>query len=117
MKQFKFLLLLMSLIVSTNTFSQELLDSLPTTREGFVKSEPAVINTINWLESTPMDQEVDKRKLLSAMLLAWLTNSPTVTVTFNAKIFPSSKKNPDRSFRRRYSRLLPNQWALLKTTD
>lgn len=81
--------------ISMNVFSQEsgLLDSLPTTREGFIKSEPAVINTINWLENTPFDQEPEKRKLLSAQLLAWLTNSPTVTVTFDSKLTPSSKKN------------------------
>jgi hypothetical protein len=78
-------------------FSQDLqsLDPLPTTRDEFVKSEPAVIALVDWLETTPLGQETDKRKGMNALLLTWLTNAPTVTVEVNTKVTPMSKKNPD----------------------
>jgi hypothetical protein len=85
------------LSIATLSYSQDdkLLDSLPTTKDGFIKSEPAVINTIDWLENTPLNQEPGKRKQLYATFLAWLTNSPTVTVNVDSKIEPFIKKNPD----------------------
>jgi len=77
---------------------RELLTTLPTTKEEFVKSEPALLNTIDWLENTPVDQETDKRKTQYATFLAWLTNSPTVTIIFNANVMPFTKKNSDLLF-------------------
>jgi len=97
MTKFKLLATLIAiLIVTTNSFSQEkqLLDDLPSTKEDFVKSEPLVINTVDWLESTPINQDNEKRKLLNAKLLAWLINSPTVTIELNSTT-PFAKKNPD----------------------
>lgn len=84
-------------LLATKSFSQDfsLLDPLPTTKEEFIKSEPAIISLVDWLENTPLDQEPDKRKRMYAILLAWLTNSPTVTVEVNQKVTPMSKKNPD----------------------
>ena len=72
-----------------------LLDPLPTTKEEFIKSESAIIDLVDWLENTPLDQATDKRKKMYAILLAWLTNSPPVTVEVNEKVTPMSKKNPD----------------------
>lgn len=75
-------------------FSQDgLLTALPTTKEEFVQSEPAVIATVNWLEQTPLDQEPDQRKLQNALLVGWITNSPTVTLTLDQKLMPFIKKN------------------------
>jgi hypothetical protein len=87
-------------IISFASFSQdkELLTALPTTKEEFIKSEPALLNTIDWLENTPADQETEKRKVQNATFLAWLTNSPTVTITFNEKVMPLSKKNSELLF-------------------
>ena len=101
MKKIKcYLTLLAFLLIATRSFSQDkpFLDTLPTTKEGFIKSEPAVINTIDWLENTPLDQEPEKRKLFLATFLAWLTNSPTVTIELNEKVTPFLKKNPDLLF-------------------
>ena len=90
-----YLILLLIPFTASKSFSQDvqLLDSIPTTKEGFVKSEPAVINTINWIESTPMNQDVDTRKQIYATLLAWITNSPTLTITLDQKTTPFIKKN------------------------
>jgi hypothetical protein len=93
----KLFLLLFIALTSAKSFSQDikLLQPLPTSKEEFVKSEPAVINLVDWMESTPLDQDSDKRKEMNALLLGWLTNSPTVTVEVNEKVTPMSKKNPD----------------------
>jgi len=84
-------------VLATKSFSQDtkLLDPMPSTKDDFVKSEPAIIGVIEWLENTPLNQEIDKRKSLNAILLAWITNSPIVTIEVNTKITPLSKKNPD----------------------
>lgn len=97
MKSVKTFCLVVILMLSTRSFSQNgaLLDSLPTTKEGFIKSEPALINTIDWLENTPLNEQADKRKLLNATFVAWVVNSPTVTIEVNSKVAPLAKKNPD----------------------
>jgi hypothetical protein len=93
-------LLFILLSTATISFSQDnrLLDTLPTTKEGFIKSEPSVINTVDWLENTPLNQDVEKRKQLYTIFLEWVTNSPTVTISISSKITPISKKNPDIIF-------------------
>jgi hypothetical protein len=87
------------LFVSTG-FSQneKMLDVLPKTKADYISSEPSVINTIDWLENSPVNQQVGKRKQLNAKLLAWLTNSPTVTIDLNEKTTPFVKKNPELLF-------------------
>ena len=77
------------------TNAQELLSELPSTKEEFISSEKKVLATIDWLENTPMNQEQDKRKVQNALLIAWLTNSPTVTLEINADILTFTKKNPE----------------------
>jgi hypothetical protein len=76
-------------------FSQELLNDLPTTKEEFVASEQKILATIEWLEITPFDKDVEKRTNQKALLVAWLTNSPTVTLEVNADVLTFTKKNPD----------------------
>ena len=85
------------LLLSISAFSQssELLNQLPTTKAEFVASEKQVINTIDWLENTPVDQNVEKRDAQKALLVAWITNSPTVTLNVNADILTFTKKNPE----------------------
>jgi hypothetical protein len=79
------------------SFSQtdELLDALPTTKDEFINSEKKVLATINWLENTPLDQEADKRKAQNALLVAWITNSPTVTLEISAGVLTFTKKNSE----------------------
>lgn len=94
----KAFLLTASLIFTYNLFAQngELLDKLPgDTKEEYIKSEPKVLATINWLENTPMDTEETKRKQQLALLTAWIVNSPTVTIEVDSKILTFTKKNSE----------------------
>ena len=75
--------------------AQELLDELPTTKEAFIASEKKVLGTIDWLENTAVNQEEEKRKQQNAILVAWITNSPTVTLEISANVLTFTKKNPE----------------------
>ena len=94
----KFLLLLVLFLQSSKSFSQkQLLDSLPGTKEEFKQSEPAVINSIHWLENTPLNQDAERRKSQYILLTAWMVNSPTVSITVNSNAIPFMK-NTDLFF-------------------
>ena len=97
MLQFKTILMSILLLSSTNTFarSEELLDGLPSTKEEFIASEKKVLATIDWFENTPINQELEKRKLQNANLVAWITNSPTVILEINADNLTFTKKNAE----------------------
>ena len=83
------------LITTQQAFGQELLMDLPTTKEEFIASEKKVLATIDWLEVAPFEKEDDKRNKEKVVLLAWITNSPTVTLEINANVLTFNKKNPD----------------------
>jgi hypothetical protein len=96
MKTLKHILALLLLIsVYSNSFAQdqELLAELPKTKEEFVQSEKKLLASINWLENTPLDQDKEKHQQQYALLTAWLTNSPTVTITVNSNVLTFTKKN------------------------
>lgn len=60
--------------------------------------EKTILESIDWLEDTPHDQEADKRQMLNALLLQWLTDSKDVTVELNAIVLDYTKKNEDFLF-------------------
>ena len=85
---------LMSIAVQ-QVSAQELLTSVPTTKAEFIASEKQVLITINWLETTPFDQDETMRKAQNALLLQWLTESPTVTMELNTDVIPFMNTSPD----------------------
>jgi hypothetical protein len=92
--------LAVSIVFSTSLSAQEVvaIDSLPKTKDEYVRSEKNVIAVADWLENNPVDQDADKRKLYNAYLVAWITNAPTVTISLNGNIVPMSKSDPDLLF-------------------
>lgn len=56
------------------------------TPEDFRHFEIGMVQAYNWLLKTPLDQEPEKRKQVSAFFLKWLTGSPDVTVSIDPKI-------------------------------
>ena len=60
--------------------------------------EKDVINCINWLMSTPIKEQADKRKEANAFFLMWLTGSPSVQVDIKAEIITFMKSSPDLLF-------------------
>ncbi len=93
MKKFSLILFVFGAFLS---FAQsELLSELPSSPSEFKASEKNVIASIEWLENTPINEQRKTRDFQNAALLAWITNSPTVTIELNGDILNFIKKNPD----------------------
>ena len=56
------------------------------TKDDYTKYEQDVIGGINWLSSTPINQEQAKRKDVNAFLMKWMSGSPTVSIEVSQKI-------------------------------
>jgi hypothetical protein len=63
--------------------------------EDFAKYEKDIIACVNWLETSPLNKEPEKRKEANAFLLSWITGSPTVSVGINANIVNFNENNPE----------------------
>jgi hypothetical protein len=86
---------LLCLTMYVSAQQSQLLSNIPETKEQFISSEKNVLATIDWMENTPIDQEKDKHKEQYALLLGWLTNTPTITLEINANILIFTKKNSE----------------------
>lgn len=97
MKSLKITILSLFVICAFQLTAQEskLLSKVPETKEEFVASEPQVIATVDWIENTPIDENEEMHKFQYALLIQWLTNSPTVTLELNAYVMDYTKKNGD----------------------
>lgn len=95
MNHLKTALLTLFISFGTTLIAQELLSSVPKKAEEYKATEPNAIATINWLESTPVNEQAEKRKEQSAYFIAWVSGSPTVTISLNAYILDYTKKNND----------------------
>jgi hypothetical protein len=58
------------------------------TKEDFAKYETKVIEDINWLINTPLNQDKQTRKDKNAFLIKWITGSPTVSIELVSGIVP-----------------------------
>lgn len=56
------------------------------TKDDYSKYEQDVIEGVNWLLKTPLNQEQAKRKEVNAFLMEWLSGSPSVTIEVNSEI-------------------------------
>jgi hypothetical protein len=63
-------------------------------KEDYSKYEKDVINAANWLVATPLNEQQEKRKEVSAFVVKWINGSPTVNVEINPTIMDFEKKNP-----------------------
>jgi hypothetical protein len=82
---------LLSAVAAAQNF--EVPANLPATKDEFVKSEPDFINAAKWLESIPLGTQEDKTKKMNAWVVAWITNSPTVTVEIRSFVTKLYDKN------------------------
>jgi len=87
------LILLFSSVVLAQDF--QVPETLPSTKDEFVKSEKDFIAAAKWLESTALGKENATRKKVNAWVIVWITNSPTVTETIYSGIIKPFDKNPE----------------------
>jgi hypothetical protein len=64
-------------------------------KEDYTKYEQDVINTVDWLQQTSWGDQPDKRKEAAAFLVAWITGSPTVTISVGSPLVKMCDKNPE----------------------
>lgn len=62
-------------------------------KEDYTRYEKEVIAAADWLQATPLNEQQDKRKNVSAFLMEWINGSPTVNVEINPAIMDFEKKN------------------------
>lgn len=72
----------------------EPLMKLPKKKE-FKASEPNFIASVNWIENTPFDQEPEMHAHQYALIVGWMSDSPTVTITLNGYILDYTKENKE----------------------
>ena len=59
----------------------------------YTKYERDIIQATTWLIATPLNEQSDKRKEVSAFVVQWINGSPTVSVEINPTIMDFEKKN------------------------
>lgn len=54
----------------------------------YINQEQQVLSAINWLMSTPVSEQQDKRKAVNAYLMQWMTGTPNVTIEISQAVVP-----------------------------
>jgi hypothetical protein len=62
-------------------------------KEDYSKYEKDIISAAKWLVATPLNEQQEKRKDISAFVIKWINGSPTVNVEINPTILDFEKKN------------------------
>lgn len=82
----------------TNVFAQTL--EIPTnysleTPEDCEALHPTVVQVIDWLQDTPIDEQKDKRTLANAFFIQWLEATPYVGIELHMEFLGYVEKNPE----------------------
>lgn len=93
--------LIVLLFVSSGLFAQDF--SLPADiklkkAEDYSKTEKLVLDAIEWLHNTPVNEQESKRKEVSAFLITWMSGSPTVSIGLVSGIVPLDQADYLMSF-------------------
>jgi len=93
---YRFLLLVFIICNTYHSSGQDVIvpDKELKTKEDFVKTEKNIIAASNWLETTQLGKEMDKRTKINGFVLMWSSNSPTVTIEINKLCTDLSDRNP-----------------------
>ena len=89
-------LITFSTLISTDCYSQQF--AVPenyafNVAEDYGKYEKDIIEAAKWLKAVPFNEQMEKRKEVSAFVVKWINGSPTVNVEINPTIMDFDKKN------------------------
>lgn len=82
---------------TTNTYAQDFECPKNYSLEAaadYTKYEKDIIAAANWLKTTPLNEQTQKRKEVSAFVIKWLSGSSTVNVEIVPVIMDFDKENP-----------------------
>ena len=96
MKRTKLFLLANLILVSTFVLGQNF--EVPAnyqfnTKDDYSRYEKDIIDATKWLQSTPFNEQKEKRQEVSAFVIKWINGSPTVNVEINPTIMDFEEKN------------------------
>ncbi|KAB1064884.1 hypothetical protein [Salibacter halophilus] len=63
--------------------------------EDYERYEDEIIDCIDWLMSTPPNEETEKRDRASKFYLEWIAGTPDVTIELNLDVAPFAEKSPE----------------------
>ena len=63
----------------------------------YAQYEPYIVEAAHWLESTPLNEQVKKRKAIQSFIQKWTVGSSSVQVNKQAFVDIFTKANPDLS--------------------
>ncbi|MEC4047940.1 hypothetical protein OX284_000740 [Flavobacterium sp. SUN046] len=63
------------------------------TKQDFLKFEPQIIQAAKWLEETDLDKEPEKRKKVSAFVVQYVSDCPTMNLVINEPLVKIYDKN------------------------
>lgn len=62
-------------------------------KEDYAKYETTMVDAARWLEETDLGKEPDKRQMVNAFVLQWVSGSPNVSVEINEQLSKIYGKN------------------------
>ncbi len=100
MKHLFSLFLGMAIFTSISVIAQDIdiPKKLPSTAKETQKTESDFVAIAKWLENTTVDTTIPKRRMANAWTLAWVTNSPKVTIEIGSMVVNSFDKNANLMF-------------------
>lgn len=63
--------------------------------EDYTTYEQVILKSYDWLMTTPVNEQAEKRKEVNAFLLKWITGSPTVSIEIKQEILTFMGSSPD----------------------
>ena len=63
------------------------------TKQDFIKFEPQIIQAAKWLEETDLDKEAEKRKKVSAFVVQYVSDCPSMNLVINEPLVKIYDKN------------------------
>ncbi|MCH8902964.1 MAG: hypothetical protein IIA45_03505 [Bacteroidetes bacterium] len=63
-------------------------------KEDYAQYEEDILDCIDWLENTPINEERKNRGDATGFFLAWILGTPDVTIEINSAVLDFDKKNP-----------------------
>lgn len=67
-------------------------------KEDYAKAEPMLLQAVEWLNETDLDQQLELRQRTNAFVFSWLEGSPTVKLIIGEGIMKLVKDNPQLAF-------------------
>ncbi len=64
-------------------------------KDDYPKYEQDVLKTIDWLEQTSWNDQIQKREEAKTFIIKWIEGSPDISIEVNSEIIKLSKNNPE----------------------